>query len=68
MGNEESDTPSGCNSDKDCDRGLKCDHNKCTWQQYRQATYIGCGGRALAAIAVGFLMLGRRRRASAPMS
>ena len=68
MGNEESDTNKVCNSDKDCDRGLKCDRTKCTWQHYRQATYIGCGGKALASIALGLLVLGRRRRASAPMS
>ncbi len=65
QGNEESDTATVCTSDKDCDRGLKCDHNKCTWQQYRQATFSGCGGKALATLAVGLVLAGRRRRSHA---
>ncbi len=55
MGNEESDSQSTCMSDRDCDRGLKCEKFKCTWQQYRQATFSGCGaGKALAVLSLGF--------------
>lgn len=64
QGNEESDTTTMCTSDRDCDRGLKCDHNKCTWQRYRQATFSGCGGKALATLALSLVVAGRRRRSA----
>ena len=62
QGNEESDMAPACTSDNDCDRGLRCVQYKCTWQQYRQATFRGCGGKAMAVAAIGLVFFARRRR------
>jgi len=64
QGSEESDTAPACQSDNDCDRGLRCVQFKCTWQQYRQATFRGCGGKALAMAAVGLAFFASRRRSA----
>lgn len=65
QGSEESDSSSNCLGDNDCDRGLRCVQRRCTWQQYRHATFIGCGGgggTAVALCALGALRVRRRGR------
>ncbi len=64
QGSEESDNAAVCMSDADCDRGLKCEQFKCTWQQYRQATFAGCGSTASVGLAAaGLVLVARRKRA-----
>ncbi len=59
---EEADSSTTCFSDSDCDKGFTCEKAKCRWHQYRNATFVGCGGRALGLLVVGAVVAFGRRR------
>ena len=59
------DTP--CLSDRECDQGFACLDGRCTWQRYRDATFVGCGSApglsllALALAARGYFLVKRTK-------
>ncbi len=61
---EEQDTTSPtstpCQSDNDCDRGFQCLNLKCSYRQYRDATFRGCEATPGLWLA-GLVLLLRRR-------
>jgi hypothetical protein len=51
-----------CVLDRDCDRGFRCEAGRCTWQRYRDATFVGCATATTTdpTLALGLLVLVRR--------
>lgn len=61
---EEDSTSNPCLSDRDCDRGLQCVNNKCTWRRYRDATFEGCDHTGALVLGAALLLVTRKARPS----
>jgi hypothetical protein len=59
---EDANLQTPCLSSRDCDRGWACNAGKCTWQQYREAEFEGCGAAPGLIAVAALLMLARSRR------
>jgi hypothetical protein len=56
---EEDSINNPCLSDLDCDRGLQCLNNRCTWRAWREATQEGCSAAPGAMVLLCAALLGR---------